>query len=146
MIWGLLALVIAAAFAGAAIYINVAEHPARLGLPVGALLTQWKPSYARGFAMQATLAVLGGVLGALAWWETSDGLWLTGALVLVANWPYTLLGIMPTNRRLIATAPESADAATRSLLERWGRLHALRSVLGAIATALFLVAALRWEC
>jgi hypothetical protein len=146
MIWGLLALVIAAAFAGAAIYINVAEHPARLGLPVGALLTQWKPSYARGFAMQASLAVLGGVLGALAWWETGDGLWLAGAMVLVANWPYTLLGIMPTNRRLIATAPDSADAATRSLLERWGRLHAVRSVLGAIATVLLLVAALRSAC
>ena len=143
MIWGLLALMIAAVFAGAAIYINVAEHPARLGLPVGALLTQWKPSYARGFAMQATLAVLGGVLGALAWWETRDGLWLAGAVVLVSNWPYTLLGIMPTNRRLIATAPDSADAATRTLLERWGRLHALRSALGVIATVLFLVAALR---
>jgi len=146
MIWGLLALMIAAVFAGAAIYINVAEHPARLGLPVGALLTQWKPSYARGFAMQATLAVLGGVLGALAWWETRDGLWLAGAVVLVSNWPYTLLGIMPTNRRLIATAPDSADAATRTLLERWGRLHALRSALGAIATVLFLVAALRSAC
>ena len=146
MIWGLLALMIAAVFAGAAIYINVAEHPARLGLPVGALLTQWKPSYARGFAMQATLAVLGGVLGALAWWETRDGLWLAGAVVLVSNWPYTLLGIMPTNRRLIATAPDSADAATRTLLERWGRLHALRSALGAIATVLFLVAALRSPC
>ena len=146
MIWGLLALMIAAVFAGAAIYINVAEHPARLGLPVGALLTQWKPSYARGFAMQATLAVLGGVLGALAWWETRDGLWLAGAVVLVSNWPYTLLGIMPTNRRLIATAPDSADAATRTLLERWGRLHALRSALGVIATVLFLVAALRSAC
>jgi hypothetical protein len=143
MIWGLLALVIAAVFAGAAIYINVAEHPARLGLPVAALLTQWKPSYARGFAMQASLAVLGGVLGAVAWWETGDSLWLAGAVALVANWPYTLLGIMPTNQRLIATAPDSADAATRSLLERWGRLHAVRSVLGTIATVLFLMAALR---
>ena len=143
MIWGLLALVIAAAFAGAAIYINVAEHPARLGLPVGALLTQWKPSYARGFAMQAGLAVLGGAAGALAWWTTGDVLWLAGAVVLVSNWPYTLLGIMPTNRHLLAIAPESADAATRLLLERWGRLHAVRSGLGAIATMLFLIAALR---
>jgi len=143
MIWGLLALVIAAAFAGAAIYINLAEHPARLGLPVGALLTQWKPSYTRGFAMQASLAVLGGISGALAWWASRDGLWLAGAIVLVANWPFTLLVIMPTNLRLMATAPDSADATTRSLLERWGRLHAVRSVLGAIATLLFLMAAFR---
>ena len=143
MIWGLLALSIAAAFAGAAIYINVAEHPARLKLPVGALLTQWKPSYTRGFAMQASLAVLGGVFGVLAWWETRDGLWLAGAVVLAANWPFTLLVIMPTNLRLMATAPESADGTTRALLERWGRLHAVRSALGAIATALFLVVALR---
>lgn len=42
---------------------------------------------------------------------------------------------------VIATAPDSADATTRTLLERWGRLHAVRGVLGAIATVLFLAAA-----
>jgi hypothetical protein len=143
MIWGLLSLVVAATFMGAAIYINVAEHPARLGLPVGALLAQWKPSYGRGFAMQASLAVVGGLLGVLAWWSTGVGWWLAGAAVLVANWPYTLLGIMPTNRRLMGTSPDRADDGTRTLIERWGRLHALRSALGAIATVLFLMAALR---
>ena len=40
-------LVIAAALAVAAIYSNVAQHPAWLGLPVGALLPQWQPSCAR---------------------------------------------------------------------------------------------------
>lgn len=140
MIWGLLALTLAAAFAGAAIYINVAEHPARLTLPVDALLTQWKPAYARGFAMQASLAVAGGVCGLLAWWQAHDGRWLAGALVLLANWPFTLLVIMPVNARLIATAPALADESTRALLVRWGHLHAVRSVLGSVATVLMLMA------
>jgi hypothetical protein len=63
----------------------------------------------------------------------------------VVNWPFTLLAIMPTNLRLVATAPVSADAVTRSLLERWVRLHAVRSALGATATVLFLLAALQTQ-
>jgi len=139
---GLLALVTASIFFGAAIYINIAEHPARLGLDAGAALAEWRPAYKRGFAMQAPLAALSAVLGAAAWWRTGDLLWAVGALVMLGNWPYTLLVIKPTNDQLEA-AISPGDQATRERLMRWGRLHAIRSALSAAAIVLYLLAAAR---
>jgi hypothetical protein len=140
MFTGQLALMTAAIFAGAALYISVAEQPARLGLDDRPLLQEWIPSYKRGFAMQAPLAAIGFLLGLLAWWQTGNSLWLLGALVLVANWPYTLIGIMPVNRRLMATKPEDANAASTALIAQWGTLHGIRTALGLSATAIFLLA------
>lgn len=142
MIAGLLALVVSALFAGAALYINVAEQPARLMLDDRALLAQWKPAYARGFTMQATLAVVGFLLGVGAWWTTREVMWLAGAVVLLANWPYTLLIIMPVNHKLNAIEPERAGPESRALIVRWGGLHARRTMLGGLATVLYLWAAL----
>ena len=142
MNFGPLALTVAALFTGSAFYINWAEQPARLGLDDRALLQQWKPSYARGFTMQATLAVIGFVFGVLAWWSSGDWAWLLGAVVLVANWPYTMLGIMPTNHVLNDISSEDAGAKSRALIEKWGGLHAVRTALGGTATALFLWASL----
>jgi Anthrone oxygenase len=135
---GNLALIIAAVFTGAAVYVNVAEQPARLQLDDRTLLAEWQPSYKRGFAMQAPLAILAGILGVAAFFASYDWRWLLGAAVIVANWPYTLLVIAPTNKKLMATAPEAAGPEARRAVEHWAVLHAGRSALGAAPALIFL--------
>lgn len=138
MLFGHLALICAAVFTGAALYINVAEQPARLTLDDTALLSEWKPSYKRGFAMQAPLAVVGCLLGLIAWWQ-SESLWfLVGAVLMIANWPWTLLAIMPANKALMETDVTDAGPQTRALIQKWGTLHAVRTLLGALAAIAFL--------
>jgi hypothetical protein len=138
MIAGLFGLAAAAAFAGAAFYVNVAEQPARLRLDDEALLAQWKPSYMRGFAMQASLAVIAGVLGLAAAWQLRDWRWIIGAALMLANWPFTLLVMMPTNKRLNAWPAGSAGPGSRALIGSWGKFHAVRTALGLAAAAVYL--------
>lgn len=120
---GQLALTIAAVFTGAAIYINIAEQPARLQLDDRSLVAEWKPAYKRGYMMQASLVIVGGVLGLVAYFSSLDWRWLIGAVVLLANWPDTIFVIMPTNRHLTNTPAEAATVETRRMLERWGTLQ-----------------------
>ena len=143
MIAGELALASAALFAGAAVYVSFAEHPARQNLAPAAALTEWKPAYKRGAVMQASLALIGFVLGLIAWWQTGAWLWLLGAIVLVANWPWTLFVILPVNKALLATDAGNAGRETMEQLDKWARLHAMRTALGVAATLIFLLAALR---
>jgi hypothetical protein len=140
MLFGYLALTVAALFTGAAFYVNFAEQPARLTLDDRALLAQWKPAYKRGTMMQASLAIIGFVLGALAYWQTGRLAFLIGALLMLTNWPWTLLAIMPTNKILMATDLAQAGSETRTLLMKWNSLHAVRTVLGALATTAFIFA------
>jgi Domain of unknown function (DUF1772) len=141
MLAGQLALIAAALFTGAALYVSACEQPARLHLDDGALLTEWKPAYKLGTMMQAPLAIVGALLGDIAWWQTGDWRWLLGGAVILFNWPYTFLVIMPVNNALLAL--ESGDSRGRQLIEKWGRLHAGRTALGILATIIFLRASLR---
>jgi hypothetical protein len=143
MAFGLVALIAAAIFTGAPLYVNVAEQPARLSLDDRALLTEWKPSYKRGATMQAPIALLGCLLGLIAWWQTSQPGFLVGAIAMIAPWPWTLIGIKPTNDELLATEPDQSGPQIRALVVKWGALHSVRTALGALATLAFLWACMR---
>jgi hypothetical protein len=142
MLIGQLALVIAAAFAGVAIYVSFCEHPARLQLDPRAMLAQWKPSYKHGAAMQASLSLIGTILGAAAWWQAGNWLWLAGSVALILPWPFTVFVIKPTNDALLTTDLQDAGPRSQALIEKWGRFHAVRTTLGVLAAALFLSASL----
>jgi len=133
------AFLLAALFSGAALYVSVAEQPARLKLDDRALLAEWKPSYKRGAAMQSPLALLGFLAGLAAWWFGGDGLILIAAILLIANWPYTLLVVRPLNNRLLKMDENNPDASVRDLIKRWGRLHAVRTALGLASTLVILL-------
>ena len=138
MLAGQLALMAAAVFAGAALYISAAEQPARLGLDDRSLLTEWKPAYKRGTMMQAPLAVAGFVLGLVAWWQTGHLARVIGALLMIANWPVTFLVIMPTNNKLMSIEPAMAGPESRAMVKTWGALHMIRTALGIVAALAFL--------
>jgi len=141
MLMGQIALTAAAMFASAAFYISFAEHPARMSIPIREAVRQWAPSYGRGFTMQASLAIVGGASAVLQWYSTGGLLWLVGGVFLLANWPFTLLVIMPTNRRLLVSEA-LPDSELSMLLQRWNRLHRVRIGLGAASTVCLLSASL----
>ena len=141
MLFGFLAMIAAAIFAGAAFYVNFAEQPARLSLDDRGLLAEWKPSYKRGATMQAPLAVIGFLLGMLAWWQIGLLGYLIGALLIIAPWPWTLIVIKPVNDALLATEPDKAGSQSRALIVKWGVVHSVRTAMGVLATAAFL-----WAC
>jgi len=132
----------AAIFAGAALYVNLVEHPARMTLDTRAAVLEWAPAYARGTWMQAPLAVVSFLAGLGAWWLGGGVGWALAALLIGAVVPFTFLAIMPTNHSLLAPGRDLASPETRVLLERWARLHAVRTVLSLAATALYVALAL----
>jgi hypothetical protein len=131
MLFELLAIICAGLFAGAALYITFVEHPARLECGTALAATEFGPSYRRATVMQASLAAVGLVAATVAWTQGRGFQVLVGGLLLGLVIPFTLLVILPTNQRLLGPGLDRASVEAQHLLERWGRLHAVRSVMSA---------------
>ena len=140
MVVEILATLACGIFAGAAAYVSFVEQPARLSCGVNVALTEWRPSYKRGAAMQAPLAVIGSILAFVSWWLEKDTAWLIGGVLLLAVVPFTLIVILPTNKILENDKLDSSSAHAEQLLRRWGMLHAVRSGLSFLAFVIFLFA------
>jgi len=131
-----LATLTAALFAGAALYINVVEHPARMGLETRIAALQWAPSYQRATWLQAPLAIVSLLCGVAVWLLGGSTGWLIAALLVGAVVPFTFGVIMPTNHKLLAPGRDLASDETRALLVRWGQLHAVRTALSLAGAAI----------
>ncbi len=129
----LVALLCTGLFAGAAIYISLVEHPARLEGGPALAIAEFGPSYRRAAVMQASLAVVGCLAAVAAWAQGSAATVLVAGLLLGAVVPFTLTVIRPTNERLLDAGLDRGSPETAALLARWGRLHAVRSVLSGVA-------------
>jgi hypothetical protein len=68
-------------FAGAAIFINAVEHPARMEGGTALALAEWGPSYRRATVMQAPLAMIGGSAAIGAWLMGGGRAWLVGGFL-----------------------------------------------------------------
>jgi len=130
-------------FSGAALYVSLVEHPARMQCGTHLAATEFGPSYRRGAVMQATLAVLGTLAGVTAGLAGANPAWLSGSLLLFLVVPFTLIVIFPTNHRLLDPALDKSSSEARALLVRWGRLHEVRTVLGLGAFIVFVLASRR---
>ena len=139
----LVATVAAGLFAGAAVYVTVAEHPARLECGQAVAIKEFGPSYRRAAVMQGGLAVVGLLASVVAWYQRGDIGWLVWGLLLGSLVPFTLVVIMPTTRRLLDPGLDSGSAEARELLSRWGRLHAVRTVVGVVVFVAFVGMSLR---
>jgi hypothetical protein len=129
-----------AVFAGASLYITLVEHPARMECGTAVAAAEFRPSYQRATIMQASLAICAFLTAASAWWLTSRRIWLVGGVLIGAVVPFTLIAILPTNKKLLDPAIDKTSDTTRRLLIRWGRLHAVRAGLSLLALIVFLVA------
>ena len=126
-------------FTGASIYINLVEHPARMQTGIRPALTEFAPSYHRATVTQVSLAVAGFLSALIAWRSRSDVRWLIGGGLLVSVIPFTALVILPTNKKLLDPATANDLDLAEKLLTRWGRLHAVRSVLSLASLLMFLL-------
>jgi Domain of unknown function (DUF1772) len=139
MLLELIAALCTGLFAGAAIYVNLVEHPARLEPGTAAAVRQWRPSYRRATVMQASLAVAAFLSSVGAWLQGRGTPVLIAGVLIGLVVPFTLIVISPTNKQLADAGLDLDSSNAAALLDKWNRLHAIRSAAAVLAFVVLLL-------
>ena len=120
---------------GPRIYVSLVEHPARLRVRAGRrdrrVPAELPPG---GGDAGVARRVVGGLTGVADWARGHGSLPsrrrpACSAAVIA----FTLIVILPTNKRLLDPTLDPGSAEAAALLARWGRLHAVRTLTGGVA-------------
>jgi uncharacterized membrane protein len=130
----------ASLFCGAATYVNLVEHPARMSCGTALAVTEFAPSYKRATVMQVSLAAVSFFSSLAAWLNNAGVYWLIGGIFIIVIIPFTIIVILPTNKKLVDPSLDKNSEYARKLLDNWGMLHAVRSILSLISLLIFLYA------
>jgi hypothetical protein len=133
---GLYAFAVASAFLGAAIYIGLVEHPARLTLGARAMVREWAVSDHRGTILLTALSLGSAVLAFVQYRLGGDVRWIIGGLAILSSWPYEYYVLVPVSIWLCAVPPEKS-APARKLMRDWGLLEWGYALIGLVACGAF---------
>lgn len=136
----ILATFCAGTFYGAAVYINLAQHPATLETG-GDFARKFFPSmYAKASVLQILLALVGTVTGFISWFYSDNSYWLIGAIFLFSVVPITLLFIKPINDQLLHPERPLESSEVLNLLKQWNPRHWVRSIVSLVSFVCYLLA------
>src|SRR5260370_2686252 len=128
-LFGFVAALCCGLFAGAALYLNLVEHPARMECGTELAATEFPPSYRRATVLQVSLALIGALCGTLAWLRDGSLGWLIAACLLLSVIPFTLIFILPANNQLLDASLVRRAVKAHLLLTCWNRLQSVRSIV-----------------
>jgi hypothetical protein len=130
-------------FCGAAFYVTLVEHPARIQQGTAFALQEFVAALPRVRALQRGLAICS-ILGSLVLGlQTHDRLWFAGTGAMFLILPFTWLALTPINSRLLKWPPEGDLSVAEGLLVLWGRRHMVRDVLSLLGSIIFVYILMR---
>ena len=136
----ILATLCAGTFFGAAVYINLAQHPATLEAGGEFASNFFPPMYSKASTLQIILALGGTVLGIISWFLSDNTYWLIGVVFLVSVVPITIFFIKPINDQLLNPAHRLESEEVVVLLKQWNPRHWVRSGVSSVAFFCYLMA------